>query len=134
MLPAEPAVFLCLHTIGMSLLILLGVVVSVLALCAGKCDSGTHNFSSFFTAQKKDLISSRQSNISQPNMYVNRFFHFNYAHFMVGCCRLHTISRKSHAFIVIITKYHLLLLVGFHRFFRGFTAENACIYFTFGVV
>ena len=46
MLLAESAVFLCFHTIGMCLLILLGIVVSVLALCAGKCNSGTHNFTS----------------------------------------------------------------------------------------
>jgi len=81
MLLAESAVLLCFHTIGMCLLVLLGIVVSVLALCAGKCNSGTHIFTSLlvyksesFTAQKKDLISSRRINITQQINAVNRFF------------------------------------------------------------
>ena len=41
---AETAVFLCLHTIRMGLLILRRIVVSLLAFCAGKCNTCTQVF------------------------------------------------------------------------------------------
>ena len=56
---AESAVLLCLHTIGMCLLILSCIVITLLALCACQCDLGTHIYSppyaSVFATQKKDL-------------------------------------------------------------------------------
>ena len=45
---AESAVLLGLHTIGMSLLILCCVIITILAFCASKCDSCTHNFTSVY--------------------------------------------------------------------------------------
>jgi hypothetical protein len=39
---AESAVFLGLHTIGMSLFILSGIVITLFALCACQCDLCTH--------------------------------------------------------------------------------------------
>lgn len=43
---AESAIFLGFHTIRMSLLILCCIVVTILAFCASKCNSCTHNFTS----------------------------------------------------------------------------------------
>ena len=40
----EAAVFLCLHTVGMSLFILCRIVITLFAFCAFQCDSGTHGF------------------------------------------------------------------------------------------
>ncbi len=39
---AEPAILLGLHPVGMSLLILCSIIVTVLALSAGQCDSRAH--------------------------------------------------------------------------------------------
>ena len=42
MLPAEPAVLLDFHSLGMVLLLLGSIVVTLLALGAGQCDFCTH--------------------------------------------------------------------------------------------
>ena len=44
MLAAEPAVLLCLHPVGMKLLVLGQIVVTLLALCTCHSDLYTHNF------------------------------------------------------------------------------------------
>ncbi len=53
---AEPAILLGLHPVGMSLLILSGIVVTVLALRAGKCDPCTHSYTSALNIMKKHLF------------------------------------------------------------------------------
>ena len=51
--PAELAVLLYLHPVGMGLLILCGVVITVLALSALKCDLSTHHILQTIMPQKK---------------------------------------------------------------------------------
>jgi len=48
MLLAETAILLDFHTVRHGLLFLCGIVVALLAFCAGKSNLGTHCFSSEF--------------------------------------------------------------------------------------
>ena len=57
---AETAVLLHLDPVGMRLLILCGIIVAVLALRAGQCDSRTHDSTSLYGIKKKDLVTRRQ--------------------------------------------------------------------------
>ena len=64
MCPAEPAILLCFHTIRMRLLILRHIVIATLALRAGKCDLGTHDFHLRLLLHKKNTFRVSLSTIA----------------------------------------------------------------------
>ncbi len=74
---AEAAVLLHLDTVRMVLLFLGGVVVAVLALCAGKGNSRTHDDSFLYLniyRKKIDVSYASTTNITHPARRVNGFF------------------------------------------------------------
>ena len=119
MLLAESAVFLCLHTIRMCLLILLGIVVSVLALCAGKCNSGTHFFTSYLSYRTIDhgLIYSTKKRpmIVSPDKYntVAILRQSDFAFFFFTIKPAYNVDR-------LMNIYHILIRSGNHSDFAQF--------------
>ena len=88
MCPAESAVLLGLHTIRMRLLVLRHIVIATLALRAGKCDLGTHDFHLRLlrNLHKKNTFSCQLVNYSIIILPRQRFFHRNIPCFLCLFC------------------------------------------------
>lgn len=105
MCPAESAILLRLHTIRMRLFVLRHIVIATLALRAGKCDLGTHDFHLRLlrNLHKKNTFSCQLVNYSIIILARQRFF----PSFLLYILPPHIRARKN----------YILCIPGMHPFY-----------------